>query len=139
MNAEIIVLHPHPAAHIPNYLAGVAIMLFTPWLSYLAFATGLLVIAVTEALRRAERYVVMDNGVMREFKFLAVSRTFVEYGQIANIHVDQNIIDRVFGIGTVAMDTSGSNNVELHFRHIKNPHEVELMIRGRVTDPVVGR
>ena len=132
MEDEIIrTMQSHPAGSIQMYILGIAALILFPWLSYLSIALGILIIATTELIRRSETFFITDTGIAREFTLLSKTRTFVEYAQIENLNVEQTLFDRIFGIGTIFIDTAGSDAVELKLHDIPNPQEVELLIRHR--------
>lgn len=124
--------HSHPLYFLGSYLMGIVIaifgFLFFSWLGIF----GILVIVLIEISRICENFFIMESGVGREYKLLSVSRKFVGYDKIQDIAVSQSFIENIFGIGTVKFDTAGTDGIELYFRGIKNPREIEKIVRGRM-------
>jgi len=83
-------------------------------------------------MRRTTNYYIGEEGLMREFKFLAVKRTFVSYDDIEQLSVTQSILQRIFGVGDIEVNTAGSHGIELEFNNIRNPHLAENYIRQRI-------
>ncbi len=50
---------------------------------------------------------------------LSIKTTLISYKQIANLHIKQGLFERIVGVGTVELDTSGTNRVEIIMRNIK--------------------
>jgi uncharacterized membrane protein YdbT with pleckstrin-like domain len=129
--------NPHPLAYFFYYLGG-ATLIFLSFFSgdggtkISTFLVGILVIGISELLRRAETFYITETGVSREFRFVSTARTFAEYIKIQDINVFQNIIDRIFGIGTVSINTAGSPHAEIVFRGVKNPYAIEQKILKQI-------
>lgn len=118
---EKIVLetHPHRWVYASWYAVGV-ILLFSIYgisigVPYLAFGAllGLLVIFIAGLLRRANKYYLTNKRVIHEYRFITrkVSSTF--YNKIQDIHFTQNLFERLLGIGTVHVNTSGTDEIEI--------------------------
>lgn len=134
----------HPLAHVGGYLG----LAFTAVLSLVAFAFnvwfGLVLVAMTgiglamiELVRRADRLAIYEDGIAREYRLVSTKRTFTEFESIQDIEMQQGVMDRLFGIGTLHINTSGSHGQEIVFRGIKACHEVEAEIRRRMRSGAV--
>lgn len=124
--------HSHPLHFLGLYLGGAIFCLFGFLFHPLIIILGLLVIFLIELSRNCENFFIMDSGVGREYRLLSTSRKFIGYDKIQNVEVRQSFIENIFGIGTVKFDTAGTNEVELHFPGIRNPHKIEEIVRERM-------
>lgn len=129
----------HPAAHLGGYI-GVAFMAL---LAVAAFAFsigfGFLLVAATglgifmlELVRRADRLVLYPDGVAREYRLVSTKRTFAEYDSIQDLEMRQNVLERLLGIGTLHINTSGSHGQEIVFAGITSCYEFEAAIREKM-------
>ena len=59
-------------------------------------------------------------------------KIFADFDKIQDMSVEQGIIDRVLGIGKLKINTAGSPNSEIVFSGIKNPEEIEDLIRKKL-------
>jgi uncharacterized membrane protein YdbT with pleckstrin-like domain len=140
MNEEFVKkLQPHPLAYFFYYLGGGLIMLTSLWFGAINFFIGLFIVLLTEIIRRAESFLILETGVSREFKFVSTVKTFAEYEKIQDIKVSQNLVDRIFGIGNVFINTAGSPSAEIIFRGIKNPYEVDKIIQEKLEQIKIGK
>lgn len=51
-----------------------------------------------------------------------------EFKDIADVRVSQNLFGKLFGMGTVDFNTSGSNKVEIIYNHVNKPFEAKRII-----------
>ena len=126
-------LKQHPLHYFLYYTAGLFIVvvsiLASSWLNVLV---GLLIMVFIDLIRRAHTYRIYDTGVERQFKFIMISKTFTDYSRIQDLSVERSLIDRIFGLGKVKINTAGSPGIEVSFVGIQNPEEIEEMVRGRL-------
>lgn len=133
-------LHPHPFYFFTFYFSGflffagsiVAWIYFSKNVILLIALVGVLVFILAEISRRAETFYVLDGGVAKEYRLLSTSREFAEYEKIQNIKINQSFFENMFGIGNINFDTAGSDVVEVRFHGIKNPYEIESIIREKM-------
>lgn len=124
--------HPDPMYFLNLYFFGIIFVIVSFFFFWYLSAIGFLIIVLAEVARRAETFFILDNGVAREYRLFSTSREFCEYEKIQNLKVDQSFIDNIFGIGDVHVDTAGSDEIEVNFHGIKNPYEIEKIIREKM-------
>lgn len=127
--------HPHPFYFIDFYFGGFAFIVasfFIPSFFWILFMIGIFVFVLAEIARRAETFFVLESGVGREYRLLSTSREFASYDKIQNVEVGQSFIDNIFGIGNVHFDTAGGNKTEVNFHGIKNPYNIESIVREKI-------
>jgi len=140
IDSTIKKLHPHWTLYFRFYLIGlifviggiVAINFKYTLEGSGVIALGILISILGEVLRKAVTYYVLDSGVARGYNFLSTSRKFAEYGNIQNVAVYQSFVEKIFGIGSVSFDTSGSDVIEVYFDGVKRPYEIEEIVRGKM-------
>ncbi|MFA7285475.1 MAG: PH domain-containing protein [Candidatus Paceibacterota bacterium] len=121
--------YPHRFLYLDFYFFGLLAVvagIFFYW-QFLIF--GILLIIGTEVFRKVHSYYLLHTGIAREYNFLSTSRKFAEYEKIQNIEVTQTFIQKILGVGSIKFDTPGSDLFEIHFDSIKNPYEVERVVR----------
>lgn len=116
---------PHPFAYLGHYIFGGLLCLFTIMLLAIP---GILYILIIEGIRRGNKYYITNKRVIHQFTFLSRKTSGVIYNKIQDIHFTQNIIERIFGIGKVHINTAGTHLVEIVFKGIHNPVNVKRMI-----------
>lgn len=134
VSAETIIkkMHPHPLAYLMYYLGGLFIFVASYWYGYIYTAVGLMVIIVSELLRRADTFFVLNEGVSRNFSLLSTKHIFTGYDKIRTVTVTQGALDRILGVGTVVLITSGLDEGTIQFSGVGKPYEVAKMIQDRL-------
>ncbi|HII14723.1 MAG TPA: PH domain-containing protein [Nanoarchaeota archaeon] len=123
---ERIVLetHPHRWVYAAWYAVGVVLMLslygVVIGMPYFAFGAlvGLLVIMMAGFLRRADRYYVTDKRVIHEYRLITRKVSSAFYNKVQDLHFTQGPFERLMGIGTIHINTSGGSGIEITFKGI---------------------
>lgn len=55
----------------------------------------------------------------------------VQHDDVRNIQVDQSVIQRLLGTGSLSVSSSGQDDLEIVVHHIPNPNEIADLIRAR--------
>lgn len=138
INEQIIKkIHPHFLYSLDFYFGGIIFVVAGFFFSRIFFVAGFLILIFVEIVRRAETFYILEDGVAREYKLLSTSREFCEYEKIQNIKVNQSFLNNIFGIGNLHLDTAGSDKAEVNFYGIKNPYEIEKIIREKMKQKLV--
>lgn len=124
--------HPHPLGYIVFYFSGIVFVVVSFFLSWYLLAVGLLVFILGEVSRRAETFYVLDSGVAREYRLLSTSREFAEYNKIQDIKINQSFLENIFHIGNINFDTAGGDTVEVSFHGVRDPYEIETLVREKM-------
>ncbi|AKM78187.1 MAG: Membrane-flanked domain protein [Candidatus Wolfebacteria bacterium GW2011_GWC2_46_275] len=135
VSAEQVVatMHAHPLAYLVYYLGGVFIFIVSYWYGYLYTAVGLLVLLVSEVLRRADTFSILEDGVSRNFSLFSTKRVFTGYDKIQTVTVIQSALDRILGVGTVVLITAGLEEGTIQFAGVMKPYEIAKMIQDRLS------
>jgi putative membrane protein len=111
---------------------------------------GLAIFYIIISFVRAKiQYIDIDSeGITMHTGLVNKKTRYVPYERIDNIKVDRNIIERIFFLGSLGVDTAGSNQVEIQMRDIPS-HYLDRMIssvqkrvseaRGRAPPSTGGR
>ena len=125
-------MHAHPSAYLTYYLGGVFIFVVSYWYGYVYTAVGLLVLVSSELLRRADTFIIMNEGVARNFSLFSTKHIFTGYDKIRTVAVTQGAIDRFLGVGDVVMTTVGLDEGTIHFSGVRKPYDVAKLIQDRL-------
>jgi len=77
----------------------------------------------------ATQLVITNKRTTLRHGILAKKTSEVQHDDIRNLQVEQNAIQRIFGIGTIAISSSGQDDVEVTVKGIPNPNEVAELVR----------
>ena len=124
--------HPHPFYYLGFYLGGIFVAVLGFFLPPILIIAGILIFMLGEVSRRADTFFILENGVAREYRLLSTSRKFTEFDKIQNIEVNQSFFENILGIGNMHIDTSGGDKAEINFHGIKNPYEIEHIVREKM-------
>ena len=92
------------------------------------FFIGILIIILVELIRRGNTYYITNKRVIHEFTFLSRKISSTTYDKIQDIHMTQNLIERIFGIGTIHINTAGTHFIEIKFKGIKEPISIKRLV-----------
>jgi uncharacterized membrane protein YdbT with pleckstrin-like domain len=95
----------------------------------LAFGLGILILLYWYILTRATRLTVTDHDITYERGILSKDRTSVALRQVRSVRVTQGFINRIFGVGTIEISSTG-DEPEFTVRDLPDPHEIRDAIRG---------
>jgi len=127
--------HPHWVTSLQGYFMGIVFvvvgLVYLPW--WPATLIGVLIIVLSEVLRKAVTYYILESGVARGYHLFSTSRKFAEYDSIQNVEVSQSFFENILGIGSVKFDTSGSDMIEVSFQGVKNPYGIEKIVRDKMS------
>ena len=89
---------------------------------------GVIIILIAEGVRRGNKYYITNKRVIHQFTFLSRKTSSTQFDKLQDVHFTQNIIERIFGIGKVHMNTAGTHLVEIVFKGVQNPVNVKRMV-----------
>jgi len=97
------------------------ILLLAVWL--LGIASGMIAIisAKFHTITLDESSMVYQSGI------LSTRRVVIPYAKVTEASYTQDLIQRIFGIGTLNVDTAGGSNVAIHVLDIKHSHLILIL------------
>jgi len=94
-------------------------------LAKLIFVAGaVLLSALGVGNLRTQEYHFYDDHVEIHTGFLNVTRENVPYSRITDVGLSESVWQRLFGVGTITVNTAGSDGTEITFSHVKRPETV---------------
>jgi len=121
-------IKPSHWAYLGWYLLG---LLTVPF-----FGLGFVLIIFTFFLRGAHTFYLTDKKVIHEFTFLSRKISSAPYERIQDLHLTQNLIERILNIGTLHINTAGTSRMEIKLFGIKNPEEIKKIIENQITNSI---
>ncbi len=129
----ILKLKPHRLSFFSFYFLAFFILVLSFQANKLiSFFISFLIILFIEIYRMALSYFIYRDKIIKIFKFLIVNETIVYYKQIQDIFLTQNILERIFNLGKININTAGSDKVELILEGVKRPKEVKNQIESLI-------
>jgi len=116
---------PDVWAYLPHWIAGGFICLFT---IFLLAIPGIIYIFIANLVRKGNKYYITNKRVIHEFTFLSRKISGTSYDKIQDVHLTQSLVERIFNIGTIHMNTAGSHNIEVVFKGVKHPRAIKKRI-----------
>ena len=91
---------------------------------------GLGIIIILSAYYRIKNteYVVSSEGIYKKTGIFSRSVKKIDFDKVQNISFGQGIFGKKFGYGKVNISTAGGSGVEMQFKSIKNPKEIQEKI-----------
>ena len=81
----------------------------------------------------ATSLVITDRRVTLRQGLLSKDTNDVLIADIRNVKVRQNLLQRIFGVGTVAVSTSGQSDMEIEVHGVPAPERIKAIIDDRRT------
>ena len=75
-----------------------------------------------------------DSRIMIKSGVLSTKKTYMPYATIQDVNTSQNILARLFNVGSVSVFSAYDNN-EMELKNISNPSEVEEIIFSKIVGP----
>lgn len=117
----------HPFEYLPIYIV-TGVLVITMIGVFLAVP----LIIIAEFVRRGHKYYITNKRVIHNFTFLSKKTSSTVFDKIQDIHVTQNMIERIFDIGKVHVNTAGSTHFEIILKGVHNPVHIKQMIEKHI-------
>lgn len=79
-------------------------------------------------------YTLTDSRIIIKSGVLSTKKTYMPYATIQDVNTSQNILARLFNVGSVSVFSAYDNN-EMELKNISNPSEVEEIIFSKIIGP----
>jgi uncharacterized membrane protein YdbT with pleckstrin-like domain len=114
---------PHESSLIPALVIGLPLSLLL---------VGLFIIAGAYLQRENTQYVVTTDALYKKTGVLSRDVQRIDFGKVQNTSYSQGFFGSRFGYGNVDVSTAGGSGVEMQFRSVPDPREVQERINKRV-------
>ncbi|ACM58479.1 PH domain-containing protein [Halorubrum lacusprofundi] len=114
---------PHESSLIPALVVGLPLALIL---------IGLLIIAGSYLQRENTQYVVTTDGLYKKTGVLSRDVQRIDFGKVQNTSYSQGFFGSRFGYGNVDISTAGGSGIEMQFRSVPEPREIQELINKRV-------
>jgi uncharacterized membrane protein YdbT with pleckstrin-like domain len=94
-----------------------------------AFGIGILMLLYWYVLTRATQLTVTDHDITYERGILSKDRTSVALRQVRSVRVAQGFINRIFGVGTIEVSSTG-DEPEFTVKDMPDPQDIRDAIAG---------
>jgi len=120
----IKVMTPSRWAYFWLYLFGILLIVL--------LGLGIIIIIITELVRRGNKFYITDKRLIHEYTFLSRKISSTLYDKIQDLHFTQGLIERIVGIGTIHINTAGTTFIEIKFIGVQNPVSVKRIIEEKM-------
>ncbi len=76
-------------------------------------------------LKISNEYIFTNQRILIKKGWIANKVTTIHYGRITDASVNQSILDRILGIGSLSVSTAGSDGYKIILNHLENPHALK--------------
>ncbi len=113
----------HPLHYLGVYIIAA---LFTA--TIIGIVIAIPIVLITEFVRRGHTFVITDKRLLHRYKFLSKKSSSVYYAKVTDVHLTQGVMQRILGIGTVHINTAGTDATEMVYFGIKDPTKIKNVI-----------
>lgn len=114
---------PHEYSLVPALAVGIPLSLLL---------IGIPIIVVAYLTYTNTHYVVTDAGLYRKTGVLSRDVRKIGFDKVQNTSYSQSAVGSYFGYGNVDVSTAGSGGVEMRFRAVPEPADVQQLINRHV-------
>jgi len=118
---KIWVGHPSGLYYLAYWVFGILLLPF--------YGIGLVLIIYAILDQRTRVFTHTSRKVMAEVGIISRTTNEVAIRDIRSINMNQSILERIFGLGSVQIGSAGTGGIEIRFIGIKNPAKVRDAIR----------
>jgi len=108
-------------------------VLFLVCCALIPFGIGVLILIVWWIRCLATSLVITESRVTLRKGLLSKATNDVLIADIRNVKVSQSFLQRIFGVGTVAVSTSGQSDMEIEVHGVPAPDRIKSIINDRRT------
>ncbi|MFH0884713.1 MAG: PH domain-containing protein [Candidatus Micrarchaeota archaeon] len=124
--------HPHPIVgatkiFIMTILLSALVYLMRDVLERILFPLiaalwliGIVFIMIAFIASRFQTLTLEENGMLYQSGILSTRRILLSYAKITETTYTQGLVQRLFGVGTLYVDTAGGSNVAIHMNDLKH-------------------
>lgn len=120
-----ILYSEHPAMFKNNPIGFIVSLLLIP-----VFGVGLLILLWWYLQCKSSTLTVKESDILYEKGLLSKSRVEFGIAGIRTVRVNQSFFDRIFGVGTIQIYTSG-DQPEIEVKGMPDPNRVRELIKDR--------
>lgn len=102
------------------------------WAAVASFLIGLVLLAVPSVLVRRTRYRVTNYRIDYERGLLSKSIDTLELWHVNDIRFRQSFVDRVFGVGSIVVDSDDRSTPHLELKSVADPRPLYDQLKQRV-------
>lgn len=114
---------PHRSSLVPALVVGIPLSLLL---------IGIPIVVAAYLTYQNTHYVVTDQGLYKKTGVLSRDVQKIGFEKVQNTSYSQSAVGSYFGYGNVDVSTAGSGGVEMRFRSVPDPADVQRLINQRV-------
>lgn len=111
------------------------------YIAYGIFVLSIIILIFTYLRYKVTRYIITNIRIILKSGLIGADMRSIYYDQIKSAFVNVGIVGKIFGTGTIMIDTgniyrtrNNSNAVFAGFSNIKNPYEVYKILQDRLSN-----
>ncbi len=122
---EMVLYRDHPAMFRNRPV------LFLACCALIPFGIGLVALVAWWLHCQATSLVITESRVTLRKGLLSKYTNDVLIADIRNVQVRQSLLQRIFGVGAVAVSTSGQGDMEIEVRGVPGPDRIKAILNDR--------
>jgi putative membrane protein len=105
-----------------SLLGGIAL-----WAVVAVWGIALLAGLVAMIKEHSKSIEIGEDSLIIKTGILSTKTTVIPYWTITDVDIEQNIVDKILGLGTLSVDTAGTSNVEVVMKNLSYADLKELI------------
>lgn len=103
-------------------------ILFTFSLIYVFFVIPLIFFYNLFYLKISNEYIFTDKRIIIKKGWLSTKTVSARHSRITDVKVNQSLIERILGVGTISINTAGGEGYEIALSHVSKPYELKKIL-----------
>jgi len=122
-----------PFYYVAAFIIFLFVLLTRMWFALIIMA-GL--VAYGEIMVSQKKYYFTNQRIIQENGLFSKRWVHVPYGKITDVEVDKDFLGRILDIGTIEIDTGGTEKFEEAIESVRNPEMIEKFIQARISENI---
>ncbi len=134
---EKLVFSTHPSRLTQPFFYAAAIVVLLFFLLtrlWLALPVALAILGYGELKLMSRAYHFTNQQIIQETGLFSKDWIHVPYGRITDLRVKKSFVERLFDLGTIGIDTSGTGDFEESIDGVRDPERIESFIHSRISE-----
>ena len=122
MSEEKVLYESHPSMFKNNPIG------FILSIALIVFGIGIIILLIWWLKTLGTKLIVTDERVTLRKGILSKNTNEVFHSDIRNVQINQNLFQRIFGVGTIGISSAGQSGIEISVAGLPKPQKIKEII-----------
>lgn len=103
-----------------------------PWWAWLFPVVGVLLLFIPSLWVKRNRYRITNYRIDHEFGLITTNIDTLELWHVNDLRMRQGVLDKIFGVGSIHIDSDDHSTPQLQLRSLQNPRPLYENLKQRI-------